>query len=80
MFFANFYLSYMVGNLFLFLYFVGELYLRQHDKKERVKRIVLFFKSVILAFLFTSFLTIPTFLELRKNKYRGKRQVSSLIY
>lgn len=78
MFFANFYLSYMVG-IFVFLYFVGELYLGQLDKKEIVKRIVLFFKSVILALLFTSFLTIPTFLELRKNKYTGE-EVSVLSY
>lgn len=68
LFLANFYISYMVG-IFVFLYFLGELYLHQLGKKEVIQKIVLFFKGVLLAFLFTSFLTIPTFLELRKNKY-----------
>ncbi|KAA9022029.1 YfhO family protein [Niallia endozanthoxylica] len=78
MFFANFYISYMVG-LFVFLYFVGELYLHSLGKKERLKRFFLFFKSVILAFLFTCFITIPTFLELRKNKYTAA-DVNELSY
>lgn len=68
LFFANFYISYMTG-IFVFLYFVTELYLRKLGKSETLQRIYLFFKSVFLAFLFTAFMTIPTFLELRKNKY-----------
>jgi uncharacterized membrane protein YfhO len=71
LFFANFYLSYMVG-IFVFIYFVAESFINQFNKKELINRFTLFFKSVFLAFLFTSFVTIPTYLEIRKNKYNSE--------
>ncbi|MFC4321296.1 YfhO family protein [Litchfieldia salsa] len=71
LFFANFYIAYMVG-IFVFLYFVAECIVHQFNKKELINRVVLFFKSVFFAFLFTSFITIPTYLELRSNKYTSE--------
>ncbi|WP_258535571.1 YfhO family protein [Bacillus sp. 03113] len=71
LFIANFYISYMVG-IFVFLYFVAECYVNIFTKKDVIKRFILFFKGVFLAVLFTSFITIPTYLELRKNKYTSE--------
>jgi uncharacterized membrane protein YfhO len=68
LFFANFYISYMVG-IFVFIYFAAECFINQFNKRNMIKRFTLFFKSVFLAFLFTSFVTVPTYLEIRKNKY-----------
>lgn len=71
LFIANFYISYMVG-IFVFLYFIVECFINQFRKKEVLKRFVLFFKSVILAFLFTSFITVPTYLQIRNNEYTSE--------
>ncbi|WP_338450373.1 YfhO family protein [Niallia oryzisoli] len=68
LFISNFYISYMVG-IFVFLYFIAECLINQFTWKDLLKRLILFFKSVLLAFLFTAFITIPTYLEVRKNKY-----------
>ncbi|WP_071393147.1 YfhO family protein [Bacillus tuaregi] len=68
LFLANFYISYMVG-IFVFLYFIAECIVQRIRGKERLNRFLAFFKSVFLAFLFTSFVTIPTYLAVKKNKY-----------
>ncbi len=68
LFLANFYISYMVG-IFVFLYFIAECYLGNFTRKEITKRFLLFFKGVFLAFLFTSFITIPTYLTIKSNTY-----------
>lgn len=78
LFFANFYISYMVG-IFVFLYFIAECYINDFSKKILIKRSILFFKSVFLACLFTSFVTIPTYLEIRKNNYSSE-DVNLLSY
>ncbi|MFC4800157.1 YfhO family protein [Neobacillus sp. GCM10023253] len=70
LFISNFYISYMTG-IFVFLYFLIQLYLSKFTKREYVKKFTLFFSSVFLAACFSMFVLLPTYLQIKNNNYTG---------
>ncbi len=68
LFISNFYISYMTG-IFVFLYFVKEIYTGNFSKKENIKKFKLFFSSVFLAASFSMVIILPTYLQIKNNNY-----------
>ncbi|NMD68805.1 YfhO family protein [Bacillus sp. DNRA2] len=68
LFFSNFYISYITG-IFIFLYFVKEMYLGDFSKKEVFQKCKIFFTSVFLAASFSMVMILPTYLQLKSNSY-----------
>ncbi|MFC0233327.1 YfhO family protein [Vagococcus entomophilus] len=73
LFIANFYTGYMVG-IFTFLYFIAELFNSYQRKKEILHDCFLFFKNTILAFIFTLFITVPTYMVLKESNFSSPLQ------